>query len=94
MQIVYSNRRGSRAMDHIGSAHDEAELAALRAVANQRLAAGQGELDLGLDTVGAAGAPLPIVASRMGHLWDGLCRAYDSPGLLADPISRQRYAQC
>ncbi|MDT3446867.1 IS1634 family transposase [Pseudofrankia sp. BMG5.37] len=81
MQIVYSNRRGSRTMDHVGSAHDEAELEALKAVAYQRLAAGQGELDLGLDVAGAPGAPLPIVASRMGHLWDALCRAYDAVGL-------------
>ncbi|MBL7502518.1 IS1634 family transposase [Frankia sp. CNm7] len=92
MQIVYSNRRGSRTMDHIGSAHDEAELEALKAVANQRLAAGQGELDLGLDVVGSSGAPLPIVASRMGHLWDALCRAYDAVGLATatggDPVFR------
>jgi hypothetical protein len=81
VQIVYSNRRGSRTMDHIGSAHDEADLEALKAVAYQRLAAGQAELDLDLDVVGAPGAALPIVASRMGHLVDALCRAYDAVGL-------------
>ena len=27
-----------------------------------------------------AGRALPIVASRMGHLWDGLCRAYELLG--------------
>lgn len=43
----------------------------LKAAARQRLAAVQGELDLGLDT-GAPGGPLPIIASRMGHLWDAL----------------------
>ena len=46
-QIVHSSRRGSRDIEHIGSAHDEAELEALKAAARQRLAAGQGELDLG-----------------------------------------------
>jgi hypothetical protein len=65
-------------MEHLGSAHDEAELEALKAAARQRLAAGQGELDLGLDVVGAAGARLEIVSSRMGHLWDALCRAYEA----------------
>jgi hypothetical protein len=80
VQIVYSNRRGSRTMKHVGSAHDEAELEALKAAARQRLAAGQGELDLGLDVVSPAG-PLEIVSSRMGHLWDALCRAYETLGL-------------
>jgi hypothetical protein len=64
VQIVYSNRRGSRTMEHLGSAHDEAELEALKAAARQRLAAGQGEFDLGLDVASAAG-PLEIVSSRM-----------------------------
>jgi hypothetical protein len=43
----------------------------LIAAARQRLAAGQGELDLGLDA-GAAGGPLPISASRTGCLLDAL----------------------
>jgi hypothetical protein len=47
----------------------------LKAAARQRLAAGQGELDLGL-AVGVPGGPLPITSSRMGHLWDALARAY------------------
>lgn len=38
VQIVYSSRRGSRDIEHIGSAHDDAELEVLKAVARQRLA--------------------------------------------------------
>ena len=75
VQIVYSWHRGSREIEHIGSAHDDVELELLKAAAGQRLAAGQGELDLGLDT-GAAGGPLPITASRMGCLADALEHAY------------------
>jgi hypothetical protein len=75
VQIVYSSRRGSREIEHIGSAHDDAGLELLKAAARQRLAAGQGELDLGLDAA-AAGGPLPITASRMGCLLDALSRAY------------------
>lgn len=41
VQIVHSSHRGSRDIEHIGSAHDDAELAALKAAARQRLAAGQ-----------------------------------------------------
>jgi hypothetical protein len=79
VQVVYSKRRGARRMEHIGSAHDEQEVEALKAAARQRLAGGQQQLDLGVDTDDAALAapgPLPIVASRMGHLWDALCQAY------------------
>jgi hypothetical protein len=46
VQIVYSSRRGSRDIEHIGSAHGDAELEMLKAVARQRLAAGQGSLAL------------------------------------------------
>lgn len=83
VQIVWSTRRGARDIEHVGSAHDDAELEALRAAANQRLAGGQGELDLGV--AGPAGqggtAELPsgtleIVSSRAAHLWDALDAAY------------------
>ncbi|NMM34424.1 MAG: IS1634 family transposase [Phycicoccus sp.] len=69
-------------MEHIGSAHDEVELELLKTVARQRLAAGQGILDLGLDDgQGTAGGPLPITGSRMGHLVDALQHAYRVLGL-------------
>jgi hypothetical protein len=83
VQIVHGSRRGARDIEHVGSAHDEQELEALKAAAGQRLSAGQGELDLGLDAAGGepvGSAPLQIVSSRMGHLWDGLCAAYDALG--------------
>jgi hypothetical protein len=75
VQIVYSSRRGSREIEHLGSAHDAAQVELLKAAAWQRLAAGQGELDLGLET-GAPGGPLPITASRMGHLLGALAHGY------------------
>jgi hypothetical protein len=80
VQIVHSSHRGSRDIEHFGSAHNGAELELLKAAARQRLAAGQGELDLGL-AVGAPGGPLLITSSRMGHLQDALSRAYDVLGL-------------
>jgi hypothetical protein len=81
VQIVYSSRRGSRDIEHIGSAHDDAELELLKAAARQRMAAGQGQLDLGLEATGPArrgrgGGPLPITSTRMGHLVDSLEHAY------------------
>lgn len=48
-------RRGSRRIEHLGSAYDDGEVEALTAAARQRLAEGQGALDLGLNTAGADG---------------------------------------
>jgi hypothetical protein len=79
VQVVWSSRHGSREIEHLGSAHDEAELEALKAAAQQRIAAGQLELDLGLAAAG--GGPLPITSSRMSHLVDSLERAYQVLGL-------------
>src|SRR5947207_14303772 len=78
VQIVHSSRRGSRDIEHIGSAHDDAELELLKAVARQRLVGGQDELDLGLQSAEpTGGGPLPITSSRMGRLWDALSPAYE-----------------
>jgi hypothetical protein len=84
VQIVWSFHRGSRDIEHIGSAHDDAEVELLSAAARQRIAAGQGELDLGLEVSGSArrgsGGPLPITAMRMGALLDALECAYRALG--------------
>jgi hypothetical protein len=80
VQIVWSTRRGSRQIEHLGSAHDEPEVEVLKAAARQRLAEGQGTLDLGLNTPGVDGEPLEIVGSKASHLWDGLRRAYQVLG--------------
>jgi Transposase DDE domain len=92
VQIVHSSHRGSRDIEHLGSAHTAAEVELLKAAARQRLAAGQGVLDLGLE-VGAPGGPLPITGSRMGCLVDALSRGYEVLGLAAatggDEVFRQ-----
>jgi hypothetical protein len=75
VQVVWSSRRGSREIEHLGSAHDDAELEALKAAARQRVAAGQLELDLGAGGPGPGG-PLPITSSRMEHLAGALERGY------------------
>lgn len=81
VQIVYSSWRGSRDIEHIGSAHDDAEVEVLKAAARRRLAGGQEELDLGLVSERlACSGPLPITSSRMAHLYDALSQAYDTLG--------------
>jgi hypothetical protein len=93
VQIVHSTRRGSRDIEHIGSAHDDARVELLKAAAAQRLVAGQGELDLQLQPGDAPGAPLPITSSRMEHLWGALAHVYDLLGFEAavggDEVFRQ-----
>jgi hypothetical protein len=79
VQIVWSTRYGSREIEHLGSAHDEAGLAALKATAAQRLAAGQAPLDLGL-AGGSEAEPLPTTSSNSAHQWDALCAAYELLG--------------
>jgi Transposase DDE domain len=76
VQIVWSTRRGSRQIEHLGSAHDDGEVEALKAAARQRLAEGQGCLDLGIDTTGTDGEPLELLATKSSHLWEALCTAY------------------
>ncbi len=77
VQIVWSSRKGSRQIEHLGSARNEPQLEALKAAADQRLAAGQQSLDLGLEqSAGGGGRPLEIVASCSQHLWEALCHAY------------------
>jgi hypothetical protein len=79
VQIVWSSRRGSRSIEHLGSAHDDQELEALWATARQRLAAGQGELDLGRPAGSSPGGPLEITSSRMGHaLWVEFASGYEA----------------
>src|ERR1700751_1851292 len=84
VQIVWSTRRGSRQIEHLGSAHDDGEVGALKAAARQRLAEGQGALDLGLHTAGAEGDRLGIVPRKASHLWGAFGRAYRVLGFDAD----------
>jgi hypothetical protein len=80
VQIVWSSRRGSRSIEHLGSAHDESHLEALKAAASSRLAQGQQTLDLGMDPVAVSGGSLQIVSSRAAYLWDALCDGYRELG--------------
>jgi hypothetical protein len=74
VQIVHSNRRGSREIEHIGSAHSLEDVEVLKAVARQRLHAGQDTFDFGDGP--PAGVTLPILSTRSQLLWDTLGLAY------------------
>ena len=73
VQIVHSNRRGSREIEHIGSAHSPAEVEVLKTVARQRLHANQ--YRLGLDDGQLGDDEAPIVPSQARYLWEVLSTA-------------------
>jgi hypothetical protein len=79
VQIVHANRRGSREIEHIGSAHSPGEVEVLKTVARQRLHANQDVLDFDDGQPGENEAP--ILASQARHLWDTLGTAYRGLGL-------------
>ena len=74
VQIVHSNRRGSREIEHIGSAHTPGEVEVLKTVAQQRLHVDQDTLDFDDGQLGDTEAP--IVSSQARHLWETLGTAY------------------
>jgi hypothetical protein len=83
VQIVHKRGRRVEGIEHIGSAHDDAELALLMEIARQRLHAGQGVLDFPA-TAGQPGLPgARIVGMRSRLLWDVLTGAYDRLGFSA-----------
>jgi hypothetical protein len=63
---VYSCHGGSRQIERIGSAHDDAELELRQAVARQRLAAGQA-CWIWARVSAVPGGPLPITSSGAFH---------------------------
>ena len=75
VQVVWSSSKGSRQMDHIGSAHSPEELELLRAAAKQRMVPeGQDELDFSDGRTRRQA--LPIQSSQAKYLWDALSAGY------------------
>ena len=91
VQIVEKRGGVRRIVEHVGSAHDEVELAVLVHVAHERLHAGQQVLDLGLDAVtdregpaGASPAGQAVVTGTASQvLWQVLTDAYARLGFEA-----------
>jgi len=89
VQIIYSYAGGATSMEHLGSAHTDAELAALKAEAARRLQGNQLELGLDLDVTdipavrgtGTEEQPWEVTAQRSGYLLDAIDTAYRAIGL-------------
>ena len=91
VQIVEKRSGVRRIVEHLGSAHDDLELALLLQAARDKFAAGQDELDLGLAPAPVGGAPAArVVSSSSRVLWQVLADAYGHLGfdVLADQAFR------
>ena len=95
-KVQVAERRDGRdvVLEHVGTAHDDAELAALMALARKKLYPGQGELALegmpGPVTDGRAGAAV-ITSKSNSVLWQVLRTGYDRLGF--DTIDDEAFAQ-
>ncbi|KGM08434.1 transposase, partial [Cellulomonas bogoriensis 69B4 = DSM 16987] len=79
VQIAVKDGRRDKVIEHLGSAHTEAELAALMQIGRAKLHGGQDELDLGLDPgTDPRAAVLEASASRM--LIEVIRKAYSRLG--------------
>lgn len=95
-KVQIAERRDGRdvVLEHVGTAHDEAELAALMAVARKKLYPGQGELPLaGLSGEGASAvAGMAVITSKSSAvLWQVLRAGYDRLGF--DAVEDEAFAQ-
>ena len=97
MKVQIAERRDGRdvILEHVGTAHDDAELAALMAVARAKLYPGQGELPLeGMSGAGGSGqaAGSAVITSKTNAvLWQALRTGYDQLGF--DVVDDDAFAQ-
>lgn len=84
VQVVFSENRGSKQLKHVGSAHDQEQLALLQAKAQQIIDGDQQSLDLGIDLTpagtGSKQAPVPVTSERAGYLIEAITGAYTALG--------------
>jgi hypothetical protein len=89
--VQIAQRQGGRdkVLEHLGSAHDDAELAALLEAARAKIYAGQGELDLSAGSVPAGQSVITSKTSAL--LWHVLSSAYARLGfeVLGDEAFKQ-----
>ena len=84
VQIAHTRRGKQTILEHLGSAHDDAQLAALVAIARERIAEMNGQEQLDLEPLTRASPPrssAPVVTgSRSRVLWEVLEKAYSRLG--------------
>lgn len=92
-KVQIAERRDGRdvVLEHVGTAHDDAELDALMVVARGKLYPGQGQLDLSIGPMEASAAQPVITGKTSAVLWQVLTSAYARLGFdaLGDDAFRQ-----
>jgi hypothetical protein len=84
VQIAHTRRGVQTILEHIGSAHDDVQLAALAAIAKSKIHAGQLAFDLdALIPTAPTGVAPTVVGSRSRVLWDVLTGVYGRLGFEA-----------
>ena len=101
MKVQIAERRGGRdvVLEHVGTAHDDAELAALMATAHSKLYPGQGELPLrsvsgprAAGQVGGRGGGAAVITGKSNALlWQVLRAGFDRLGF--DVVGDEAFAQ-
>jgi hypothetical protein len=96
MKIQLAEHRDGRdvVLEHVGTAHEDAELAVLMAVARRRMHEGQEVLDLdgvGLEDDGVPARPALIPSRRSALLWQVLTEACSRLGF--DAVDDEAFAQ-
>jgi hypothetical protein len=91
VQISWGKVGGKRKVEYVGSGRTDEEIELLLVEAWERINAGQGVLELGLDEERRPGEPLEAVGSRMAVLWDSLDAGFGALGFdeaAADDVFR------
>lgn len=89
VQIAERQGGRDRVLEHLGSAHTEADLTALLEAAHRKLHPGQGELDLGVESV--PGGQSVITSKSSALLWQVLSGAYERLGF--DVVGDESFKQ-
>jgi hypothetical protein len=87
VQIVHSSHRGSRKIEHLGSAHMPEEVETLKAAARQRIEECQAELDLGLTQDACARQRVIEVGSLFGDLF-----GFENPDLTRQTLGGRTHS--
>lgn len=92
-KVQIAERRGGRdvVLEHVGTAHDDAELTALMDVARGKLYPGQGQLDLGAGGGDISAGQAVITGKTSAVLWQVLTGAYARLGF--DALSDEAFKQ-
>lgn len=89
IQAVFKNGRRVIKTVHVGTGHNDAEIAELRAVAGDIIHEGQITMDLGKSP--ATGADMALESAYSAVLWDALSKTYSDIGFdnLGDEVFKQ-----